>query len=186
MSKLTMINDKRTLTHSSMMRATAIALITTATVLTLFTLAVAAQKRKPAQHPSICGDPTAACKTTVTFQPNDLPFRLPQSAVIYDTDLFYAIILKSVNVPEDNCDTFVPESDRLAAQALFPDHKVFSSRCVEPGEVSYTNTGSKARFMAVYAGMTLADANRMLAAAKATGKFPGANIRRIRAAINGT
>jgi hypothetical protein len=169
-----------------MMRAAAIALITTLTAIAFFALAVGAQKRKPARHPSICGDPTAACKSTVTFQPNDLPFRLPQSAVIYDTDLFYAIILKSVNVAEDNCDQFIPESERLAAQALFPDHKVFSSRCVEPGEVSYTNTSAQARFMAVYAGMTLADANRMLAAAKATGKFPGANIRRMRAAINGT
>jgi hypothetical protein len=185
-NKLTMISCKRTPKHSILLRVTALALITTATALTFFAVAVAAQKRKPARHPSICGDPTAACKTSGTFQPNDLPFRLPRNAVIYDTDLFYAIILKSVNVPEDNCDTFVPESDRLAAQALFPDHKVFSSRCVEPGEVSYTNTSAKARFMAVYAGMTLADANRMLAAAKATGKFPGANIRRMRAAINGT
>jgi hypothetical protein len=40
--------------------------------------------------------------------------------------------------------------------------------------------------MGVYAGMTLADANRMLASVKATGKFPGANIRRLRAAFNGT
>jgi hypothetical protein len=111
---------------------------------------------------------------------------MPQSAVIYDTDLFYAIILKSMSVPEDNCDKFVPESVRLAAQALFPDHKVFSSRCVEPGQVSYSNTSSKSQFMAVYGGLTLADANRMLAAVKATGKFPGANIRRMRATINGT
>jgi hypothetical protein len=40
--------------------------------------------------------------------------------------------------------------------------------------------------MAVYAGMTMADANAMLAKVKATGKFPGANIRRMRALINGT
>ncbi len=40
--------------------------------------------------------------------------------------------------------------------------------------------------MAVYAGATLADANRTLRAVKATGKFPGANIRRMRAIMNGT
>jgi hypothetical protein len=40
--------------------------------------------------------------------------------------------------------------------------------------------------MAVYAGMSLAEANRLLASVKATGKFPGANIRRMRAMINGT
>jgi hypothetical protein len=186
MSKLTMISFNRTSMYSSLLRIIAIALITTTTALSFFAIAVAAQKRKPARHPSICGDPTVPCKTAFTFEPNDLPFRLPESAVIYDTDLFYAIILKSMSVPEDNCDKFVPESDRLAAQALFPNHKVFSSRCVEPGQVSYSNTSSKAQFMAVYAGLTLADANRMLAAVKATGKFPGANIRRMRATINGT
>jgi hypothetical protein len=40
--------------------------------------------------------------------------------------------------------------------------------------------------MAVYAGITQAEANRMLAKVKATGKFPGANIRRMRAVMNGT
>ena len=181
-----MISFTRTSTHLRLRRVTAIALITTTTALSFFAVGVAAQKRKPARRPSICGDPTAPCKTAFPFEPNDLKFRMPESAVIYDTDLFYAVILKSVSVPEDNCDKFVPESDRLAAQALFPDHKVFSSRCVEPGQVSYTNTSSKAQFMAVYAGPTLADANRMLATVKATGKFSGANIRRMRAMINGT
>ncbi len=148
--------------------------------------AVSAQKPRTVRHGSICGDPTTPCKTVGTFQPNDLPFRIPQRAVIYDTDLFYAIILKSVNVADDKCDKFVPESDRLAAQALFPDHKVFSSRCADPGGLSYTNTSPKARFMAVYAGITPAEANSMLAKVKATGKFPGASLRRMRAAFNGT
>jgi hypothetical protein len=40
--------------------------------------------------------------------------------------------------------------------------------------------------MAIYAGLTPAEANRMLAAVKATGKFPGANLRRMRATFNGT
>jgi hypothetical protein len=146
-----------------------------------------AQKRRPVvKHLSVCGNPTLPCKTMATFEPNDLPFRMPASAVIYDTELFYAVILKSVNAAGDNCDVFVSESERLAAQALSPDHKVFSSRCEEPGRLSYSNTSPKARFMAVYAGATLADANRMLAAVKATGKFPGANLRRMRAVMNGT
>lgn len=147
---------------------------------------MSAQKRKPVRHGVICGDPTVPCKTSVTFPANDLPFRVPATANIYDTDLFYAVMLKSTSVPEDNCDRFIPESERLAAQRLFPDHKVFSSRCAEPGELSYTNTSPKARFMAVYAGMTLADANLMLAKVKGTGKYPSANVRRMRAAFNGT
>ncbi len=146
-----------------------------------------AQKRRPVvKHLSVCGNPMLPCKTTATFEPYDLPFRMPENVVIYDTELFYAVILKSVTTADDNCDVFVPEDQRLAAQALFPDHKVFSSRCEEPGRLSYSNTSPKARLMAVYAGTTLADANRMLAAVKATGKFPGANLRRMRAVMNGT
>lgn len=147
---------------------------------------IAQTRRRPVKHLSICGNPTASCKTIATFQPYDLPFRLPENAVIYDTELFYAIILKSVSAPNDNCDVFVPEGERLATQALFPANKVFSSRCAEPGALSYTNTNQNQHFMAVYAGMTVAEANRMLGAVKATGKFPGANIRRMRAIMNGT
>ena len=166
-------------------RVTVIALIACA-ALSFGAGPMSAQKRKPVRHGVICGDPTAPCKTSVTFAAHDLPFRVPSTANIYDTDLFYAVILKSMNVPEDNCDRFIPESDRLAAQGLFPDHKVFSSRCAEPGELSYTNTSPKARFMAVYAGLSLTDANLMLARVKATGKYPSANVRRMRAAFNGT
>jgi hypothetical protein len=146
----------------------------------------AAQPRRRAAHLKVCGNPQVACRTVVTFKPYDLPFQMPSNAVIYDTDLFYAIILQSVKAANDECEIFVSEGDREAAQALFPDHKVFSSRCVESGEVGYTNTSNNAHFMAVYGGMTLAEANRMLAKVRATGKFPGANIRRMRAGINGT
>jgi hypothetical protein len=150
------------------------------------TLAGAQTRRKPAKRPPVCGNPNVSCGGLVTFQPNELPFRIPKNAVIYDTDLFYAVILRSVPSPEESCDNFIPEPERLAAQGLFTSNKVFTSRCAEPGQVSYTNTSSKAQFMAVYAGMTMADANAMLTRVKATGKFPGANIRRMRAVINGT
>ena len=143
-------------------------------------------RRKPAKRPAVCGNPNFTCGGEVTFQPHELPFRIPKNAVIYDTDLFYAVILRSVTSPEESCDNFIPEPERIAAQILFTQNKVFTSRCAEPGQVSYSNTSSKAQFMAVYAGATQADANAMLAKVKATGKFPGANIRRMRAMINGT
>ena len=145
-----------------------------------------AQKRKPAQRLAVCGNPNVTCPSDITFEPHDLPFRFPANAVIYDTELFYAVILKSVPSPEDSCDNFIPEPERLAAQILFPNNKVFSSRCAEPGQLSYTNTSPRSQFMAVYAGLTQAQANRMLASVQATGKFPGANIRRMRAVMNGT
>ena len=145
-----------------------------------------AQSRQRVRHLSICGNPSVPCKTSATFQPNDLPFRVPKNAVIYDTELFYAIILKSVGTSEDDCDVFVPESERLAVQALFPDHKVFSSRCPDVETLFYTNVNSKHRIMAVYAGSTLVEARRLLESVKATGKFPGANIRQMRTGFNGT
>jgi len=171
----------------NLLRVTIAMVASTLTFLSFLSIDASAQRRSAkVQHLSVCGNPNLACKTTATFEPNDLPFRLPANAVIYDTELFYAVMLKSVKSPNDNCDVFVPEPERLAAQALFPDHKVFASRCTDPGHLYYTNTSANAHFMAVYAGATLAEANRMLAMVQATGKFTGANIRRLRAGFNGT
>jgi hypothetical protein len=142
--------------------------------------------RRGAKRASICSNPRIACKTTATFQPNDLPFRLPENSVIFDTELFYAIVLKSVAAKDDDCDLFVPEAERLEAQALFPDRKVFTSRCADVENLFYTNVNPKFRIMAVYGGTTLAEAKRVLEAVKATGKFPGANLRRMRTGFNGT
>ena len=145
-----------------------------------------AQRRKPVRPLSVCGNPNVTCPSEATFESYDLPFRVPKNAVIWETELFYAVILKSATAPDDSCDNYIPEPERLAAQTLFTDRKVFTSRCAEPGHLYYTNTSPKAHFMAVYAGTTLAEANRVLAAVKATGKFPGANVRRMRAGFNGT
>jgi hypothetical protein len=142
--------------------------------------------RQRVKRGSVCGNPTVACKTTATFQPNDLPFRVPQKSVIFDTELFYAIVLKSVSADEGDCNVFVPEAERLEAQRLFPERKVFASRCADIENLFYTNVNPKFRIMAVYGGATLAEANRVLAAVKSTGKFPGAYMRRMRTGFNGT
>jgi len=154
-----------------------------------------AQTHRPVKHGGqICGNPKLKCKTSVTFQINDLPFQVGPSMVIVDTVPFYAVILKSMAVKNDNCDVFIGESERLAAQELFPDHKVFSSRCTDPENLFYADVTSRNprffsethRLMAVYAGKTVAEAKTMLDAVKATGKYPGANIRRMRTGFNGT
>lgn len=164
------------------------ALIVALTAASAQSLPASAQSRakRAAKKASICGNPLVRCKTSVTFEPNDLPFRVPASLVIFDTEPFYAIVLKSVSVSDDDCDVFVSESERLRAQALFPDHKVFTSRCAQPEYLFYTNVSEKHRIMAVYAGTTLAEAKRFLDTVKATGKFPGANIRPMRTGFNGT
>jgi hypothetical protein len=161
--------------------------ITALPILSVLNAEAFAQKRRPVvKHLVVCGNPMILCKTSATFEPYALPFRVPKKAVIYDTELFYAVILKSVGVSEEDCNVFVSESERLQTQALFPDHKVFTSRCTDAGEMFFTGMNPRHRFMAVYAGTTLAEAQRMLSAAKATGKFPGANIRRMRTGFNGT
>lgn len=156
--------------------------------LTLGDIAVGQSRapRQRAKRASICGNPKVACKTSVTFEQYDLPFRVPESLVIFDTELFYAIVLKSIPAKEEDCKVFVPEAERLPAQALFPDHKVFTSRCADVETLFYTNVNPKFRIMAVYGGTTLAEAKRVLEAVKATGKFPGANLRRMRTGFNGT
>ncbi len=147
---------------------------------------VDAQGKQTAKGAPICPDPSIPCKTTATFEPYDLQFQIPANAVIWETGHFYAVILKSVTSPNDNCDAFVPEADRLAAQALFPRSKVFASRCAFPGSIFYTNVAPNTQFMAVYAGSSKQAAEQMLIKVKATGKFPGANIRRMKAGFNGT
>ncbi|HYP01088.1 MAG TPA: hypothetical protein VER76_12925 [Pyrinomonadaceae bacterium] len=152
------------------------------------TTGAAQRGRRPQQKGTVCGDPTLPCKTGgVPFEPHDLPFRLPPRAVIWESETFYAVILKSIKASEADCQIFVPEDERLSAQALFPRHKVFTNRgCGEPGETFYAGTESSAHFMAVYAGRTRAEANAMLARVKATGKFAGANLRRLSIGFNGT
>ena len=137
----------------------------------------------------VCGDPTVRCRTgQMEFPPYNIPFQIPRRAVIWETEPFYAIILKSMRVKDefDECERFISEEDRLEAQAIFPRNKVFASRCMEPGDLYYTNTDPKQRFMAVYAGRTRAQANAMLEKVKVTGKYPGANVRQMRAGFNGT
>lgn len=151
-----------------------------------YTAQVYAQGARKSRGGKVCADPTVTCKTTAVFDPNDLPFQVPANANIWESQEFYAIILKTIKSPNDDCDTFISEKDRLMAQGMFPKTKVFSSRCNLGGSIFYTNVASMVQFMAVYAGATKAQADQMLAAVKATGKFPGANIRKMRAAFNGT
>lgn len=142
--------------------------------------------RRP-QRGAICFDPNVSCRTTATFEPYDLPFRIPANAVIWESEPFYAIILTSMRYTDRNCETrFVPEAQRLEAQALFPDRKVFASRCGEPGTVFYSNTSPNTNFMAVYGGRTQREAAQMLQTVRATGRFRGANIRRMYVGFNGT
>lgn len=134
--------------------------------------------------PRICNDPSVPCRTSNKFEPHELPFTVSINSVIEETEPFFAVILKSVR--DSECSRFVPESERLQAQRLFPNNKVFASRCGDAGSVYYTNTAPNTQFMAVFAGRTRAEAQRFLDTVRATGRYPNANIRRMRAGFNGT
>jgi hypothetical protein len=147
----------------------------------------AAQGRRVGKRPAaVCPDPTARCRTSVQFEPYQLPFVVPRNVAIFETEKFYVVILKSARDKTQDCTGFVPESERLEAQSLFPRNKVFTSRCFELDELYYEGIESEVMFMAVYAGRTRAEANAMLAKVKATGKFPGAYLKRTSSGFNGT
>ena len=147
----------------------------------------AAQGRRVGKRPAaLCPDPTVRCRTSVEFAPYQLPFVVPKDVAIFETEKFYAVILKSQRDTTQDCTGFVPEPERLEAQKLFPRNKVFASRCSEPDELYYDGVDSEVRFMAVYAGRTRAEADAMLAKVKAAGKFPGAYLRRMFTGFNGT
>jgi hypothetical protein len=160
--------------------------------LCLLTFAVAfafdANAQKRTVVGKVCGDPTQTCRTRENFQEYELPFEYGKNVVISQSQLFYAVILKSVtlNADQSNCDKAIPEKDRTEAQKLFPRNMVFVMRCWESGQNSYTNVADGVSFMAVYAGQTLKDANAFLAKVKAGGKFHDATVRRMRVQINGT
>ena len=143
-------------------------------------------KRIPARPAAICPDPTVRCRTSVPFEPHQLPFVVPANAVIFETEKFYAVILKSERDKTQDCTGFIPEAERLEAQKLFPRHKVFASRCFEPAELYYEGVDPDVRFLAVYAGRTRAEAAAMLEKVKATGRFPGAYLKRTSTGFNGT
>jgi hypothetical protein len=126
-------------------------------------------------------DPAAVCDAA---KPHELCFEKPKDGIAraaYLSEPFYAVILKTAA----RCS--VTESERLETQALFPRHKVFSSRfyCGEDVEenIAYTSVDEKYGFLAVYAGTTYFDAKKMLIAVTATGRFHGANIRKMQAKL---
>lgn len=157
-------------------------------VLCLIGLSVNAfgQKQKP-KYGKICGDPNAKCSTNeIIFEPFEIAFEVPKTNAVYSSELFYAVILQSVSNSTDNCIGTFSEDKRLDAQKLFPNNKVFALKCDEFNTTYYTGINGNFGFMAAYAGKTLTEAKAFLKTVVATGKFKGANIRRLRAEFNGT
>lgn len=130
---------------------------------------------------NVQGDPRVPCEGT---KPHELCFAKPTDGIAraeYLSEPFYAVILKTAT----RCT--VAEKERADVQALFPANKVFSMRfyCDEDVEeaISYTNVNDQFAFLAVHAGASKADGNKMLEAVRASGRFPGANVRKMQAKL---
>ncbi len=154
----------------------------------LFGTALTTTAQKKAKLGKVCGDPTAACKGRENFQPFDLPFDTGKNFVIYESEKFYGIVLKSVKLKDwGDCEKpSFGESERMSVQELFPRNKVFALNCVETGLNYYTGVADQTAFIGVYAGRTLAEANKFLKTVQATGQFPGVKVRKMSIGVNGT
>ena len=145
----------------------------------------------------VCSNPSRSCQSAKwKFEAWDLSFPLPGElkwqSNYYSAD-FYAVLLKSKPAVPDpdgpagsaECSGNFSEQERLQTQSLFPNQKVFASRfgCGHMA-VGYTNINYNYNFLAVYAAETQSAANTFLAAVKATGKFPSANIRKMQVVID--
>jgi len=126
-------------------------------------------------------EPAALCRG---FKPHHLCFDVPTDGIAraeYFSEPFYAVVLKITQ----RCS--ISEKERLDVQQAFPGSKVFfeSFYCNDDVEefIRYTNVNDKVGFLAVHAGATVKEANQRLSDVKATGRFPGANIRRMQAVL---
>ncbi|MFM9905092.1 MAG: hypothetical protein ACKVQJ_11035 [Pyrinomonadaceae bacterium] len=162
-------------------------LLSTVLVLVL-SAAFTATAQKKAKLGKICGDPTAVCKSRENFQPFDLPFDTGKNFVIYESEKFYGIVLKSTKLKDfgDCANPTFAEAERLPIQEMFPHNKVFALNCVETGTNYYTGVAEQTAFIGVYAGHTLAEANKFLKIVQATQKFPGIRVRKMSIGVNGT
>ena len=157
-------------------------------VLVLTTGAQAQKNRPKVRYGKVCGDPTVTCKGGENFQPGDLPFDTGKNFVIYESEQFYGIVLKSKQLPDfgDCANPSFSESERSEMQKDFQHNKVFTQNCLESGSNYYTGVKDKTAFVGVYAGRTLAEANAFLKKVQALNKYPGVRIRKMRIGVNGT
>jgi len=118
------------------------------------------------------------------FKPHQLAFATPKDGVAraeFRSQPFFAVILKTA----PRCS--VAEGERLQVQAMFPSNKVFTTRfeCEDSPEehITYTNVDPKWGFVGAYAGATPAEAEAFLARVRQSGRFPGANLRKMQAVL---
>lgn len=146
------------------------------------------KKQKVAQG-KICGNPNIECKIngSTVFADWDIQFELPKHYVIYESETFYAVILRSQKITdrfggETTCKPVATETERLEIQTLFPNNKVFAQTC----GYGPTNYSEDTVFLAVFAGKTLVQAKSFLKVVNKNGKFKDAYIKKLQVSLNET
>lgn len=146
----------------------------------VLTVLAATSGPKIDREPAVCPDPARPC---AGFRAHDLSFPRQIDGMARAEERsapFFAVILAS------GAKCAIPEAERRRAQAAFPARKVFSARfeCDDDIEnnVTYTNVDGKPGFIAVYAGATREEAEKVAAEARVKG-YKGANARRMQAVL---
>lgn len=156
-------------------------------VVFLFTTEAIAQK---VSTMTVCGDPSAACAKRALFKDEDIPFNYNEGSFVAETAPFYAVIVKSVKLPEDAaCEQTPADFNRESIQWNFLRNKVFIARgCYDIEHNFYNGLGTNVIALAVYAGTTKAQADAFLKKVKANQQFDAkdAYILRITTGFNGT
>lgn len=139
---------------------------------------------------TVCGDPSAACAKRAAFKNEDIPFNYVENSVVAETADFYAVVLKSVKLPETADCEQTPEDFKVDEfQWNFLKNKVFVARgCYSIQNNYYTKIGDNVIALAIYAGSTKAQADAFLKKVKALGHVgsDGAYVIRLATGFNGT
>lgn len=168
--------------------------IVSSVIVLAFCLPVVAQKASQSRLYDVCGDPSVSCGTSGSFGAEDLPIKITGELEWmgeYKSKVFYAVIVQSRKViptqdianEGDTCSGQFSASERSDLQEMFPSNRVFSSSfgCYH-FEHLYTNVNDKFNFLAVYAKDNT-NARMILKKVRASGKYPGANVRRMQAIL---
>lgn len=136
---------------------------------------------------AVCYQPTVQCFGSYSFAPYQLPFTIKEKLEFgktYRSEEFYAIVLKSVKAVGDPDCSFVTEAERLEEQKWWPNRKVFASRLNCPEElVVYDNTDQNFNFLAVYAGKSLKEAQRLINQIRVNPRYSKAYLKRMRVVL---
>ena len=133
---------------------------------------------------TICNQPAVKCTSAYAFAPHQLGFAIKEKlewGKSYRSEEFYAVVLKSVKAAGDPDCSFVTEQERLEEQKMWPNRKVFASHLRCPEElILYENIDQNFNFLAVYAGRTPKEAQRLLNQIKVNPRYSQAYLKRMR------